>query len=268
MATNSDSSILSMEELSNTVVPIIKQAQQRLAPNHIKEGIDVRVVENKKGQLSVISSVDTNIPKYADARAQEYGSGIHATRKFKSASQRKRGGSGKAGYIRIEPKKEGGVLAFGWQKADKLTLMKNAAKRRNIAAERLLGRQEIAEDESIKRDRDYLSGSGLPYSTVGKLNERIIERLNFLRKQKKMLGADVLRTDGNKFAGMSSYLDKDGNQKLMFNYVDHPGIKPANNGRGYLGAGLEDVKSEVLDAVAQASVNGLKKTIRRIFKPK
>jgi len=81
-------------------------AIRQFAPTHITN-IET-TFENKNGQLVI----HFNVPltgNQKDARAQEFGSGIHATRKFKSPNQ-----IGVGSRILIKPVKAA-FLAFNWQ---------------------------------------------------------------------------------------------------------------------------------------------------------
>ena len=78
------------------------------APNaHLRNSISSKVERKGKGRF--IIRVRARGP---DARAREYGSGIHSRRSKTSKHQ-----LGPRGKILIKPKKSGGALVFPWEKA-------------------------------------------------------------------------------------------------------------------------------------------------------
>lgn len=94
----------------------VKTKAQALAPSFVAPFItEVEIKTNKEGDYSIKTGLDlAKIPegnRAKSARAYEYGSGIHAQRNIKSKHQ-----VGK--YIKIEPKKPGGVLVFSWDRVE------------------------------------------------------------------------------------------------------------------------------------------------------
>jgi len=93
-------------------LPLILNRARSLAPNHLKAGIE--------GKLeSTDDSVTIRITASGvDARAWEYGSGIHSRLSKKSKHQ-----LAPKGFIRIKPKPENktGMLFFFWDKVDSKT---------------------------------------------------------------------------------------------------------------------------------------------------
>lgn len=69
----------------------------------------------------------------------------------------------------------------------------------------------------------------------------------------------ILRNDGGKFAGVAS----DG--KYLFNYVDHPGIRAANNGKGYLRLSLSESLENIETAVGKSAAENLRIKLRVAF---
>lgn len=78
-------------------------------PKHIRVS---STVETRNGMINIVS---TAVSPKGDARAYEYGSGIHARRSIASRHQ-----LGAKGFIRIYPKNKK-VLAFFWDKVNSST---------------------------------------------------------------------------------------------------------------------------------------------------
>lgn len=91
-----------MEQISERLLRMARQ----FAPNfHIKESITVKSVEDTSGKRIIITLRATA----PDARAYEYGSGIHSRRSIQSPKQ-----SGPKGPINIQAK-NAPFLVFPWQ---------------------------------------------------------------------------------------------------------------------------------------------------------
>jgi hypothetical protein len=88
----------------------------------------------------------------------------------------------------------------------------------------------------------------------GNLNRRIGEA-----RKLGGLGIDFARRDGSKFYGFLS----DG--RLMFNYVEHPGIEKYK-GVGYLGEALRQSMEEVSEMVLKGAKDGLAKEVYKPFR--
>jgi hypothetical protein len=73
------------------------------------------------------------------------------------------------------------------------------------------------------------------------------------------LGIDFARRDGSKFYGFLS------GGRLMFNYVEHPGIEKYK-GRGYLGEALRQSMEEVSEMVLKGAKDGLAKEVFKEFR--
>lgn len=86
-----------------------KANSARGKPNHIRVSSSVEV------NGDIINIVSTAVSPKGDARAYEYGSGIHSRRSTRSRNQQ-----GAKGFIRIYPKQKK-VLAFFWDKVNSST---------------------------------------------------------------------------------------------------------------------------------------------------
>jgi hypothetical protein len=73
-----------------------------------------------------------------------------------------------------------------------------------------------------------------------------------------MTAADA-RRDGSKFYGFGT------GGKLLFNWVEHPGIRPYK-GRGYLGEAMRLGQNEISDMVLKGAKDGLVKEIYQAFR--
>lgn len=188
-----DLDIISPEDLQKIGETILRKAKS-LAPHHISSGITAELVPFRNG-YSVLFKVD---PKLKDARAWEYGSGLHAQR------------GRQAKYV-ISPKNKK-VLAFFWE------VNKTNGETVNVGAL----------ESSIYKN----TGPGIPFG--------------------------LARTMG-KFYGIGS----DG--RLLFNWVEHPGIEAANSGRGYLRAAFDDSKASTRNSIAKMGVQNILLKVRTRF---
>ena len=146
-------------------------------PGHIRVSSKV---EERNGLIAIVSTARS--PK-GDARAYEYGSGIHSRRAQTSKHQQ-----GSRGFIRIYPKLKK-VLAFPWDKVNSQT------------------------------------------------------------------------PSGKKFIGISEITGK-----ALLRYVDHPGVRAAGGGKGYMAPAINEVRKQIRKEVPveiRASVIG---TLRKAFK--
>lgn len=156
------------------------------------------IIETPKG-YEIIFRFPTNLmPRFGDARAQEYGSGIHASSNYVSKFQ-----LGAKKKIIIKPKNKR-VLAFYWQKA-------------NI--------------QNLKR--------------------------GIYRYHHNKTGDE---TTLPKFAGGPTKTDK----RLMFNWVEHPGIVAANQGKGYIGLSFHQSTDVIMAGVKEDSKIKLHRLFGRV----
>lgn len=146
-------------------------------PKHIRVRSSV---SDKQGGVTVVS---TGVSSKGDARAYEYGSGIHARRSIRSKWQQ-----GAKGKILITPKRKK-VLAFHWEAVNTST------------------------------------------------------------------------PSGKKFIGISGDTGK-----AMFRYVEHPGVKAAGGGKGYLAPAVNEVNKKIRQELSVEVRREINLTIKRAFK--
>jgi hypothetical protein len=161
---------------------ISRKANAASKPKHIR--VTSKVEETSGGKIVINSSA---VSEKGDARAYEYGSGIHSTSKKKSKWQQ-----GVNGKILITPKKAP-VLAFNWQVLNK-----------------------------------YAVGTRFPDSP------KLIQIV--------------------------------GKGRGIFRYVEHPGVKPAGEGKGYLRPAITEVRKQIRKEVPKEVRDAYFGGIRKAFK--
>jgi len=113
--TSTDKSVLSDEFLEGARLRIYNKVKA-LAPQHLAPFItsdNFTVDTSSPNGVSIVARLIPRKGLSEDLRAQEYGSGLHATRNFKSKRQ-----TG-YGFIRITPKAPKTMLVFYWEKLGK-----------------------------------------------------------------------------------------------------------------------------------------------------
>lgn len=75
------------------------------------------------------------------------------------------------------------------------------------------------------------------------------------------LAPPIARRDGSKFYGFSST-----DRRLLFNWVEHPGVEAANNGRGYLRYAMDLSMGEISNMVLKGMKDGIAKEIYKNFR--
>jgi len=251
------------DETINSLAEYVRNRAAQLAPSFVSKYIDSVVVERTPtGKLGFLVRVDLGkIPvgdKAKAARALEYGSGIHSTRNFVSKGQAKLG-NGPKGEYKIEPKKPGGVLAFHWEKADFIRLEINRQKRAS---------------KLVHNDPELVAS----YENIRK-NEYNYKDFAVRKEKHTAFRIASGMWKGGEYAKYGTYArlvaDKTGkyvgrtkDRKYLFNWVDHPGVVPYNNGRGYMRLALEDSRDHIEDVLGKDAANNLLIKFRAVFSRK
>lgn len=251
MASNIDENVVDTS-LSDKIKNIILKKAKASAPKHIASHIrdeDTEVIKGDKGytiKMRVLVTPYKGIEGIADARAQEYGSGIHNTRKFKSKRQKT-----PTSTYEITPKKPGGVLVFQWEATDI-----NQARQRKF--NRGLGTDKKIAYKNAEHElhQDYLKQLSALKSPMA----RTAFTSAWNKKRDSLLSVKKYQID-KKFKNIK--MEKDDSEWVL-KRVDHPGIHPYKN-RGYMRYALEQSKSKILSALKEGATENLRLKIRTIF---
>lgn len=159
-----------------------------LAPNHVKSAISSHVETKEDSTYIIRITADRKIAP--DARAQEYGSGIHARRGPKTTYE-------------IHPKRKK-LLAFEWDALD-----------------------------------EVLAWEGL---------DGIKSAMQYSGKFVKVIG-----------------IGENGSPIYLFRYVDHPGIRAANNEKGYIAPAVNELRKKARAELDKEVRDAIMGDLRRSF---
>lgn len=122
----------------------------------------------------------------------------------------------------------------------------------------------LNKDKPVARAYEYGSGIRSRSSKTSPKQQGSRGYIRIAPKRKKVLAffwdkVDERTPAGKKFLGISV---KTG--KAMFNYVDHPGVQAANNGKGYLAPAItkvrRQIRKELPEDVRKAVLGSFKKS--------
>lgn len=126
----------------------------------------------------------------------------------------------------------------------------------------------VSTGSSPKGDaRAYEFGSGIRSRSTKRSRYQMGSK-GFIRiapKRKKVLAffwdkVDKTTPAGKKFRGVSSQ------GKALFNYVEHPGVQAAGNGKGYLSPAISKVRKQIRIEVPKEIREEVAGSLRRAFK--
>ncbi len=116
--------------------------------------------------------------------------------------------------------------------------------------------------------RAYEYGSGR-HSRSSKVSPKQMGSRGFIRiapKNKKVLAFPWDKVSENTPAGKKFLGVSKSTGKALFRYVDHPGVRAANNGRGYLAPAITEVRRQIKKEIPKEIREAVLGSLRRGFK--